>query len=108
MDIYSNEEHNLLRSSVRDFAEQVIKPKAQELDEKEKFSIKITKKMGEMGFMGMMTSTQYGGGGMDTVSYILAMEEISKIDASASVVDSVTTLLSPVWYATTSPARKIR
>ncbi len=82
MDIYSNEEHNLLRSSVRDFAEQVIKPKAQELDEKEKFSIKITKKMGEMGLFGITVPQEFGGQGMDVLSYIIAVEELARVDGS--------------------------
>ena len=79
----------MIQKSARDFAQQELLPGVIERDENQKFPSEEIKKMGEMGFMGMMTSTQYGGGGMDTVSYILAMEEISKIDASASVVMSV-------------------
>jgi len=84
-----SEEHIMIQKSARDFAQQELLPGVIERDENQKFPSEEIKKMGEMGFMGMMTSTQYGGGGMDTVSYILAMEEISKIDASASVVMSV-------------------
>ena len=84
-----SEEHILIQKSARDFAQQELLPGVIERDEHQKFPTEQIKKMGEMGFMGMMTSSKYGGGGMDTISYILAMEEISKIDASASVVMSV-------------------
>ena len=60
-----------------------------ERDEKQIFPAEQIKKMGELGFMGMMVSPEYGGSGLDTISYVLAMEEISKVDASASVVMSV-------------------
>ncbi|MDW7692496.1 acyl-CoA dehydrogenase family protein [Flammeovirgaceae bacterium SG7u.111] len=82
MDIYCNERHELIRSSVRDFAEQVIKPKARELDEKECFSVEITQQMGELGIFGMTAPTRYGGHGMDVLSYIIAVEEIARIDGS--------------------------
>ena len=79
----------MIQKSARDFAQQELLPGVIERDENQKFPTDEVKKMGQMGFMGMMTSTKYGGGGMDTISYILAMEEISKIDASASVIMSV-------------------
>tara|TARA_S200000501_G_C20852270_1_gene756174 strand:+ start:1290 stop:2429 length:1140 start_codon:yes stop_codon:yes gene_type:complete len=84
-----SEEHIMIQKSARDFAQQELLPGVIERDEYQKFPTEQIKKMGQMGFMGMMTSSKYGGGGMDTISYILAMEEISKIDASASVVMSV-------------------
>src|SRR5699024_4251957 len=73
----------------RDFAKNELLPGVIERDEKQEFPTEQIKKMGELGFLGMMVSPEYGGGGMDTVSYALAMEEISKIDASCSVVMSV-------------------
>jgi acyl-CoA dehydrogenase len=79
---YITEEHELLRQSVRDFAEREIKPKAQELDEKEEFSIDIVRKMGEMGFFGVSINPKYGGHGMDYLSYILTVEEIARVDGS--------------------------
>lgn len=82
MDIYCNEEHDLIRQSIRDFAEKVIKPVAGELDEKEEFSIEITKEMGSVGLFGMVVDPAYGGQGFDTLSYIIAVEEIARIDGS--------------------------
>ena len=89
MKLKLSEEHLMIQKSARDFAQQELLPGVIERDENQKFPTEEIKKMGQMGFMGMMTSTKYGGGGMDTISYILAMEEISKIDASASVIMSV-------------------
>ena len=89
MKLNLSEEHLMIQKSARDFAQQELLPGVIERDENQKFPTDEVKKMGQMGFMGMMTSTKYGGGGMDTISYILAMEEISKIDASASVIMSV-------------------
>jgi alkylation response protein AidB-like acyl-CoA dehydrogenase len=83
------EEHLAVRDAAREFAQKELLPGVIERDEHQKFPAEQIKKMGELGFMGMMTSPKYGGGGMDTVSYVLAMEEISKIDASASVCMSV-------------------
>lgn len=77
-----NEEQDLIRESVRDFAEREIKPVAQELDEKAIFSYDLTKKMGELGLFGMNLPQKYGGQGLDTLSYIIAVEEIARIDAS--------------------------
>ncbi|MBK8363069.1 MAG: acyl-CoA dehydrogenase [Bacteroidetes bacterium] len=84
-----SEEHLMIRQAARDFAQNELKPGVIERDEHQKFPAEQIKKMGELGFLGMMVSPKYGGGGMDTISYVLAMEEISKIDASASVVMSV-------------------
>ncbi|MCW3084310.1 MAG: acyl-CoA dehydrogenase [Bacteroidetes bacterium] len=83
------EEHLMIQKAARDFANDVLKPGVIERDELQKFPAEQIKQMGELGFMGMMVDPKYGGGGMDCVSYVLAMEEISKIDASCSVVMSV-------------------
>ncbi len=82
MDIFANEQHKLLRDSVRDFAEKVIQPVARELDEKETFSVPLTKQMGELGLFGMNVPTKYGGHGMDVLSYIIAVEEVARVDGS--------------------------
>src|SRR5210317_2151471 len=83
------EEQMAVRDAARDFAQNVLKPGVIERDEKQIFPAEEIKQLGELGFMGMMVSPEYGGGGMDTISYVLAMEEISKVDASASVCMSV-------------------
>lgn len=83
------EEQLMIRQAARDFAQQELKPGVIERDEHQKFPAEQVKMLGELGFMGMMVSPQYGGSGMDAVSYVLVMEELSKIDASASVVVSV-------------------
>ena len=82
MDMHLNEEHLMVRESIRRFAEEEIKPVAAELDEKEEFSVELTQKMGEMGLFGMTIDPAYGGHGMDTLSYVVAMEEVSRIDGS--------------------------
>ena len=82
MNFNFNEEQILLKKTVRDFAENEIAPQAMELDKNEEFSYKLTAKMGELGFFGICISPEYGGMGMDTLSYILAVEEIARIDAS--------------------------
>ncbi|MDQ7917329.1 acyl-CoA dehydrogenase [Mesonia sp. MT50] len=89
MDFKLTEEHIMIRDAARDFAKTELLPGVIERDEKQEFPTEQVKKMGELGFLGMMVSPEYGGGGMDTVSYVLAMEEISKIDASCSVIVSV-------------------
>jgi alkylation response protein AidB-like acyl-CoA dehydrogenase len=83
------EEHLAVKEAAREFSQNELFPTVIERDTHSKFPHKEIKKMGELGFLGMMVSPEYGGGGMDTVSYVLAMEEISKVDASASVVMSV-------------------
>jgi alkylation response protein AidB-like acyl-CoA dehydrogenase len=83
------EEHLMIQKAARDFANDVLKPGVIERDELQKFPAEEIKQMGELGFMGMMVDPKYGGGGMDCISYVLAMEEISKVDASCSVVMSV-------------------
>ncbi|WP_339610858.1 acyl-CoA dehydrogenase [uncultured Planktosalinus sp.] len=89
MDFNLTEEHIMIRDAARDFAKNELLPGVIERDNKQEFPYEQIKKMGELGFMGMMVPPEYGGSGMDTTAYVLAMEEISKIDASASVVMSV-------------------
>src|ERR1700757_4503288 len=89
MNFQLSEEHLMIQKAARDFALNELKPGVIERDEHQKFPAEQVKKMGELGFLGMMVSPEYGGAGMDTVSYVLAIEELSKVDASASVVVSV-------------------
>src|SRR3569833_3120857 len=84
-----SEEQQMIRQAARDFAQTELKPGVIERDEHQKFPTEQVKQMGELGFLGMMVPTEYGGSGMDAISYVLVMEELSKIDASASVVVSV-------------------
>lgn len=84
-----SEEEIAVRDAARDFARKELLPGVIERDEEQKFPAEQIKKLGELGFLGIMTDPKYGGGGMSAVAYVLAMEEISKIDASASVVLSV-------------------
>ena len=88
MNFELSEEQQLIRQSARDFAQELWKDVI-ERDEKAKFPEHHVKKMGELGFLGMMVEPKYGGSGLDTISYVLAMEEISKVDASVSVIMSV-------------------
>lgn len=83
------EEQEMIRQAARDFAQNDLKPGVIERDEDMIYPTEHVKKMGELGFLGMMVSPEYGGGGLDTISYVLAMEEISKIDSSVSVIMSV-------------------
>jgi alkylation response protein AidB-like acyl-CoA dehydrogenase len=76
------EEHHLIRKSVRDFAEREVKPLARELDERGEFSVPLTKRMGELGFFGLRTPAEYGGLDMDTLAYVIAVEELARIDSS--------------------------
>ncbi|MBC3759511.1 acyl-CoA dehydrogenase [Hyunsoonleella sp. SJ7] len=89
MDFNLSEEHKMIRDAARDFAQTELLPGVIERDEKQHFPKDLVKKMGELGFMGVMVDPKYGGSGMDTISYVLIMEELSKIDASASVIVSV-------------------
>ena len=83
------EEQLAVRDAARDFAQNVLKAGVIERDEHQKFATEEIRQLAELGFMGMMVSPEYGGGGMDALSYAIAMEEISKIDASVSVCMSV-------------------
>ena len=89
MNIELTEEHKSVRQAARDFARTELLPGVIERDEKQEFPTEQIKKLGKLGFLGMMILPKYGGGGMDTISYVLAMEEISKVDASAGVIMSV-------------------
>lgn len=84
-----SKEHEMLRSAARDFAQNEIAPIAAEFDESGEFPYKTIKKMGEMGLMGIEIPEEYGGAGMDTLSYVLALEEICKVDAAHGVIMSV-------------------
>ena len=89
MDFSLSEEHIMIRDAARDFARTELLPGVIERDNAQKFPTEQIKKLGELGFLGMMVDPAYGGGGMDTLSYVLAIEELSKVDASCSVIMSV-------------------
>ena len=89
MNFEMTEEHKMIRGAARDFAQTELLQGVIERDEKQLFPSEQIKKLGELGFLGMMVDSKYGGAGMDAISYVFAMEEISKVDASCSVVMSV-------------------
>lgn len=89
MNFELNEEYSMIQEAARDFAQQDLKPGVIERDEKALFPYDQVKKMGELGFMGMMVDSKYGGAGLDALAYTLVLEEIAKIDASAAVIMSV-------------------
>lgn len=89
MNFQLSEEQLMIRQAARDLANNVLKPGVIERDREMKYPYEEVKKMAELGFLGMMVSPEYGGGGLDTICYVLAMEEISKIDSSCSVIMSV-------------------
>ena len=89
MDFSLTEEHIMIRDAARDFAQTELLPGVIERDNAQTFPNELVRKMGELGFMGIMVDPKYGGSGMDAISYVLIMEELSKIDASASVMVSV-------------------
>ncbi len=89
MNFELSEEQNMIRLAARNFAQTELKPGVIDRDEYQKFPTEQIKMLGELGFLGMMVSPQYGGSGMDTISYVLALEEIAKIDASTAVILSV-------------------
>ncbi len=93
-------EQNILRQSVREFAEKEIRPVARELDAKEEFSYDLTRKMGEMGLFGVFVSPEYGGSGLDYVSYIIAVEEIARVDGSqaATIAAGNSLGIGPIYY----------
>ena len=94
------EEHLAVQQAARDFAQNELKPGVIERDTKAAYPTEQVRKMAELGFLGMMVSPEYGGGGMDTLSYVLAMEEISKIDNSCSkknIPFKETTILGITW-----------
>lgn len=100
MDFSLSMEHEILRKTVRDFAEKEIKPVARELDEKEEFSYETMTKMAELGLFGMFVSEEYGGQGMDYLSYIIAVEELARIDGShaATVAAGNSLGIGPIYY----------
>ncbi|MFH1010775.1 MAG: acyl-CoA dehydrogenase [bacterium] len=89
MDHLLTEDQKMIRRTIREFAAERIQPGAAERDEKEEFPAEILRELGELGFMGISTSEKYGGAGLDTVSYMLVMEEISRVDASVAITISV-------------------
>ncbi|MRI00536.1 acyl-CoA dehydrogenase [Kriegella sp. EG-1] len=89
MNFSLTEEQLMIQQAARDFAQTELLPEVIERDDEQRFPFKEVKKMGELGFLGMMVDTKYGGSNLDTVSYVLVMEELSKIDPSASVIVSV-------------------
>lgn len=95
-----SEEHQMIRQMVRDFAEREIRPKARELDEQSKFSPELTRKMGELGLFGIYLPEKYGGYGMDYLAYIIAVEEIARIDGSqAATLAAHNSLgIGPIYY----------
>ena len=94
------EEQNILRQTIRDFAENEIKPVAEQLDRDEKFSVEITRKMGELGLFGMFVSEEYGGTDMGYLSYIIAVEELARVDGShaATVAAGNSLGIGPIYY----------
>ncbi len=100
MNFELSEEQKLIRTTVRDFAEREIKPLAQELDEKAEFSYELTEKIGELGLFGMYLPEKYGGQGMDTLSYIIAVEELARVDGSqAATLAAHNSLgIGPIYY----------
>jgi alkylation response protein AidB-like acyl-CoA dehydrogenase len=95
-----SEEHKMIRDTVRDFAEREIKPVAQQLDEKEQFSVELTKRMGDLGLFGMYLPEEYGGQGLDTLAYIIAVEELARVDGSqAATLAAHNSLgIGPIFY----------
>jgi len=89
MDFSLSEEHIMIRDAARDFAKTELLPGVIDRDNKQEFPQELVKKMGDLGFLGIMVDPKYGGSGMDAISYVLIMEELSKVDASASVIVSV-------------------
>jgi alkylation response protein AidB-like acyl-CoA dehydrogenase len=89
MDFSLTEEQLMIKEAARDFANLELLPGVIERDEKQYFPAELRKKMADLGFMGIMVDPKYGGSGMDTVSYVIIMEELSKVEASAGVIVSV-------------------
>jgi short-chain 2-methylacyl-CoA dehydrogenase len=100
MNLDLNEENNLVRERVKNFAEKEIRPLARDLDEGENFSVELTGKMGELGLFGMNIPEKYGGAGMETLSYIIAVEELARVDGSqAATLAAHNSLgIGPIYY----------
>ncbi|MFA6570344.1 MAG: acyl-CoA dehydrogenase family protein [Bacteroidota bacterium] len=103
-----SQEQILLRNTVRKFAQEVIKPKAKALDEKEEFSVEITKQMADMGFLGAFLPEEYGGCNLDYVSYIIVVEELARIDSSQAATIAAHNSLGagPILYYANEEQRK--
>ncbi|MBI4348458.1 MAG: acyl-CoA dehydrogenase family protein, partial [Elusimicrobia bacterium] len=108
MDFELTDDHKSIRDAVRKFAETKIKPQAHELDEKEEFSVDLTRQMGELGVFGLIVPEQYGGQGMDYLAYVLAVEEIARVDGShaATVAAGVSLGVAPFVYFGTEEQKK--
>jgi len=102
------EEQNLMRQAVRDFAEKEIAPIADEMDEKEEFSVELTRKMGDLGLLGCFVSEKYGGSDMGYVSYIIAVEELARVDGSqaATIAAGNSLGIGPIYYFGSEEQRK--
>lgn len=100
VDFDLKDEHNMLRDMIRSFAENEIAPVARDLDEKEEFSLDLVKKMADLNLFGLTVSEEYGGAGMDYLSYIIAVEEISRVDGStaATVAAGNSLGIGPIFY----------
>jgi alkylation response protein AidB-like acyl-CoA dehydrogenase len=107
--MYLTEEHNMIRKTVRDFAEREVKPVAKELDDKAEFSIPLTKRMGELGFFGLRTPVEFGGIDLDTLAYVIAVEELARIDSSqaATLAAHISLGIGPIMnYGTDAQKQK--
>jgi alkylation response protein AidB-like acyl-CoA dehydrogenase len=108
MNFELTEEQNTIRDTVRKFAEAKIKPKAHELDEKEEWSEELTRGMGELGIFGLIVPEQYGGQGLDYTAYVIAVEELARVDGShaATVAAGVSLGVAPILYFGTEEQKK--
>jgi len=107
--MFLTEEHQMIRKTVRDFAEREIRPLARELDEKGEFSIELTKKMGDIGLFGLKTPPEYGGMEMDSLAYIIAVEELARVDSSqaATIAAHISLGAGPIMeYGSTEQKKK--
>src|SRR5712691_4589628 len=85
MNLDLSPEHELVRETVREFARERVAPVAEELDREERFPYELVRELGELGLMGMTVPEEYGGGGTDTVSYVIAIEELTRVDSSVAI-----------------------
>jgi len=106
--MYLTEEHNMIRKTVRDFAEREVKPLARELDEKGEFSVSLTRRMGELGFFGLRTPPEFGGLDMDTLAYVIAVEEMARVDSSqaATLAAHISLGIGPIMNYGTDEQKK--
>jgi alkylation response protein AidB-like acyl-CoA dehydrogenase len=102
------EEHHMIRKTVRDFAEREIRPLARELDEKGEFSVELTKKLGDIGLFGLRTPHEYGGLDMDTLAYVIAVEELARVDSSqaATIAAHISLGIGPIMNYGTDAQKK--